>query len=78
MLKKTTLAAALLLGLVPLAQAADYVIDSDDHHAFIQFRISHLGYSYILENFPTFSGEFQYDPRESRILGGEHSKSRPH
>lgn len=62
MLKKTALAAALVLGLVPLTQAADYVIDSDDHHAFIQFRISHLGYSYILGDFPTFTGEFQYDP----------------
>lgn len=67
MFKKSVLAAALSVGLVPLgmmstAQAADYVIDSDGHHAFIQFRISHLGYSYILGDLPTFSGEFQYDP----------------
>lgn len=67
MLKKNTLAAALTVGLVPLglipmAQAADYVIDSENQHAFVQFRINHLGYSYILGNFPGFTGEFQYDP----------------
>lgn len=67
MFKKNVLAAALTVGLLPLgfistAQAADYVIDSEGQHAFVQFRISHLGYSYILGDFPSFTGEFQYDP----------------
>lgn len=67
MFKKTVLAAALTVGLLPLglmstAQAADYVIDSEGQHAFVQFRISHLGYSYILGDLPSFTGEFQYDP----------------
>jgi polyisoprenoid-binding protein YceI len=67
MLKKTALAAALTVGMVPLglmstAQAADYVIDSENQHAFVQFRINHLGYSYLLGNFPGITGEFQYDP----------------
>ncbi|WP_027967673.1 YceI family protein [Halomonas halocynthiae] len=67
MFKKSVLAAALSVGLIPLgamstAQAADYVIDSEGQHAFVQFRINHLGYSYILGNFPSFTGEFQYDP----------------
>lgn len=67
MFKKSVLAAALTVGLMPLglmstAQAADYVIDSEGQHAFVQFRINHLGYSYILGNFPGFTGEFQYDP----------------
>lgn len=44
-----------------LAQAADYVIDTRKAHAFIQFRIPHLGYSWLLGRFNDFSGEFSYD-----------------
>ena len=43
------------------AQAADYVIDTKGAHAFIQFKIAHLGYSWLLGRFNTFSGEFSYD-----------------
>lgn len=64
MIKKTAIAAALAAALVPLtqAQAADYAIDSEGQHAFIQFKISHLGFSYILGSFEEFSGNFRYDP----------------
>ncbi|MDR5867000.1 YceI family protein [Halomonas koreensis] len=65
MFKKTALTTALAAAaLVPLsqAQAADYVIDTEGQHAFIQFKISHLGYSYILGSLEEFSGEFSYDP----------------
>ncbi|MFG6178987.1 YceI family protein [Halomonas sp. THAF12] len=65
MFKKTALSAALAAAtLVPFAQAqaADYVIDTDGQHAFIQFKISHLGFSYILGSLEEFSGEFSYDP----------------
>ncbi|MFC3283774.1 YceI family protein [Litchfieldella rifensis] len=64
MLKKTLLAALTTAVLVPItqAQAADYVIDTEGQHAFIQFKINHLGYSYILGTFRDFSGEFSYDP----------------
>lgn len=63
LLKKTALA-ALVAAALPLAQAqaADYKIDSEGQHAFIQFKISHLGYSYILGDFKQFSGDFSYDP----------------
>ncbi len=44
-----------------LASAADYVIDTKGAHAFIQFRINHLGYSWLLGRFNTFSGHFSYD-----------------
>jgi len=44
-----------------MAQAADYVIDTSKAHAFIQFRISHLGYSWLLGRFNDFSGQFSYD-----------------
>jgi polyisoprenoid-binding protein YceI len=42
-------------------QAADYVIDTKGAHAFIQFRIPHLGYSLLLGRFNDFSGKFSYD-----------------
>ena len=41
-----------------------YVIDSKNAHAFIQFRISHLGFSYVLGRFNRFEGAFTYDPRK--------------
>ena len=65
MIKKTAIATALsaaaLMG-VSHAQAADYAIDIDGQHAFVQFKISHLGFSYILGSFEEFSGSFSYDP----------------
>jgi polyisoprenoid-binding protein YceI len=48
--------------LVPMsAQAADYVIDTQGAHAFIQFRVNHLGYSWLYGRFNTFEGTFSYD-----------------
>jgi len=44
-----------------LLQAADYVIDTEKAHAFIQFRIKHLGYSWLLGRFNDFDGSFSYD-----------------
>ena len=41
--------------------AADYVIDSKGAHAFIQFRVHHLGYSWLYGRFNNFSGKFSYD-----------------
>lgn len=53
----------LLLGLLASTTlaASDYVIDTEGGHAFIQFRISHLGYSWLVGRFNRFSGEFSYD-----------------
>ena len=65
MLKKTLLTAAVAaagLFTIGQAQAADYTIDTEGQHAFVQFKISHLGYSYILGSFEEFSGDFSYDP----------------
>jgi polyisoprenoid-binding protein YceI len=42
-------------------QASDYVIDTKGGHAFIQFRISHLGFSWLVGRFNRFSGRFSYD-----------------
>ncbi len=46
------------------AQGAQYVIDSKNAHAFIQFRISHLGFSYVLGRFNRFDGTFIYDEKD--------------
>jgi len=46
------------------AGAADYLIDSKNAHAFIQFKISHMGFSYVLGRFNNFEGTFTYDEAE--------------
>lgn len=55
----------LLFGLVAMApaHAEDYVIDTSGAHAFIQFKIKHLGYSWLYGRFNEFSGEFSYDEK---------------
>lgn len=56
--------------LAPLAQAATYDIDTKGAHAFVQFKIKHLGYSWLLGRFNTFDGQFEYDakaPEKSSI-----------
>ena len=55
------LAAGLLLLLSGGALASDYVIDTKGAHAFIQFHIKHLGYSWLTGRFNTFGGRFSYD-----------------
>ncbi|MBD2857800.1 YceI family protein [Spongiibacter sp. KMU-158] len=51
-----------MLGLNSPLHAADYTIDTKDAHAFIQFKIKHLGYSWLYGRFNTFDGSFSYDP----------------
>lgn len=41
--------------------AERYVIDTEKAHAFVQFKISHLGYSWVLGRFNDFEGSFDYD-----------------
>ena len=45
--------------------AADYVIDTKGMHAFIQFRVQHLGYSWLYGRFNNFSGNFTYDEADA-------------
>ena len=71
MFKKTF--AALLLGSVlttGAVSAADYVIDQEGQHAFVNFKISHLGYSWLYGTFKDFDGTFSYDaeqPEASKV-----------
>lgn len=48
--------------LIPMANAADYVIDTKGAHASINFKIKHLGYSWLTGRFDKFGGKFSYDP----------------
>lgn len=58
------------LTMASFSWADQYVIDTKGAHAFIQFKISHLGYSWLLGRFNTFEGSFSYDeskPEMSRM-----------
>ena len=52
---------AVALTLPKALYAEQYVIDTKKAHAFIQFKISHLGYSWIYGRFNAFTGDFTYD-----------------
>jgi len=44
-------------------KAADYIIDTRGAHASINFKVQHLGYSWVTGRFDTFSGKFTYDAK---------------
>lgn len=46
-----------------ITQAATYNIDTKGAHAFINFKIKHLGYSWLTGRFNKFDGSFNYDPK---------------
>ncbi len=51
-------------------KAEEYVIDTKNSHAFIQFKIPHLGYSMLLGRFNKFEGSFTFDkenPSNSKV-----------
>lgn len=63
--KSLVVAGTLALGsaaMTPAAMATEYVIDTKGAHASINFKASHLGYSFIVGRFNTFTGTFSYDP----------------
>jgi polyisoprenoid-binding protein YceI len=65
MLKKTLLgltAGALFMS-TGSAMAANYKIDTAGQHAFIEFRIQHLGYSWVYGSFNKFDGNFTFDEK---------------
>ncbi|PVZ88034.1 YceI family protein [Serratia sp. S1B] len=66
MLKKKLLGlatAAFLLSAGPTL-AANYKIDKAGQHAFIEFRIQHLGYSWLYGSFRDFDGSFTFDEKD--------------
>jgi len=63
-MKKHLLVSLLTIAGIALAapvSAERYVIDTQKAHAFVQFKISHLGYSWVLGRFNEFEGSFNYD-----------------
>ncbi|SON53367.1 YceI family protein [Vibrio tapetis] len=90
-MKKTLLTLGLAVSaLLPLhASAADYKIDTSGAHASINFKVSHLGYSFIKGRFNTFDGDFSYDENnvaassikvnvDTRSLDSNHSERDKH
>ncbi|MBS0847668.1 YceI family protein [Citrobacter sp. JGM124] len=65
-MKKSLLGATLaaLLFTTGSAVAADYKIDDQGQHAFVNFRIQHLGYSWLYGTFRDFGGTFSYDEQD--------------
>jgi len=64
MILKTLVAATLLFITSIPAQAEQYDIDIKGQHAFIQFKVKHLGYSWLLGSFRSFDGHFSYFERK--------------
>lgn len=61
-MKKSLLSVGLLaLSVSGMASAADYQVDTAGAHASVNFKIKHLGYSWLQGRFNTFSGQFSYD-----------------
>lgn len=62
-MKKQLLAASLLalMGTAPLAHAADYAIDTKGAHASVNFKVKHIGFSWLTGRFNKFDGKFSYD-----------------
>lgn len=56
----TAMSTAVLTLLVAETEAAEYRIDPA--HSVVQFKISHLGYSWVVGTFDRVSGSFIYDP----------------
>ncbi len=63
LLLASTLCAATILP--NFANAADYIIDREGTHAFINFKIKHLGYSWLTGTFKDFDGKFSYDDKSA-------------
>ena len=62
MIKRILGAALVAAGLslsAPAAQTADYTIDAG--HSFVQFKISHVGVSWMIGTFERTSGSFTFD-----------------
>ncbi|CDG20501.1 conserved exported protein of unknown function [Xenorhabdus poinarii G6] len=66
-LKKSiiSLTTSILLMGTSSAIAANYKIDTAGQHAFIEFRIQHLGMSWLYGSFNKFEGDFTFDAQDT-------------
>lgn len=60
----SVLGAASVLGMAAQVQAAEYAVDKKGAHAFVQFRVKHLGYSWLYGRFNDFDGNFTFDEKD--------------
>jgi polyisoprenoid-binding protein YceI len=70
-MKKLLLTMGLLALISGSVSAADYAVDNAGAHASINFKIKHLGFSWLTGRFNTFDGKFSYDPakpEEAKIV----------
>ena len=59
-----------LISPLALAEAVNYKIDTKGMHASVNFKVNHLGYSWLTGRFEKFGGSFSYDadkPSNSKI-----------
>lgn len=54
----------LMLTTASLAAADKFKVDTEGSHAFVQFKISHLGYSWLYGRFDSFTGSFEFDEND--------------
>lgn len=61
-MKKILLGSLLAASLLsPLVSATNYIVDDKGAHASVNFKIKHLGYSWLTGRFDGFTGNFSYD-----------------
>ena len=77
-LRLCSIAFVLLSAVTAPADAAEqYVIDTKGQHAFIEFRIKHLGYSWLYGRFNEFAGAFTLDREAPGSSRASRSRSTP-
>ena len=62
LIKSTALALTLLASSNVLAKAEKYQIDPT--HSFVQFKVSHMGFSWLLGSFTQMEGELNFDEQD--------------
>ena len=70
MMRKLVLILLLSPGTLPVQATERYIIDTEGMHAFITFRVQHLGFSWLEGRFNRFRGTFDYDesnPANNRV-----------
>ena len=67
-MKKTLISLAIisssLFASTSVMAGDEYKMDIKGQHAFVQFKVSHLGYSWLLGEFNDFDGRFYFDEEE--------------
>lgn len=68
--KLAAIAGAAILAMQTPALAETYIVDTKGAHASINFKVKHLGYSWVTGRFDRFKGKFTFDknsPAKSKI-----------